>query len=420
MSPPEETVGPSAPPRRTALVLSGGGAFGVYEVGVLLALGRGLSAGTGFRPLEAGIVTGTSVGAFNAAFLGCRGSLPLSEATEQLLSVWRQLITSHGRAGVNGVYRFRLDPRQYLSLPGLLAHPEEKLRLWLGDLRFLSHELRQRWSRFYEDRRRSLIERLVTLFSISSIISTSPLMGTLHRAIDFDAFRSSPRTIRIIATDWLTGSLEVFGNRDLATRLGPELIRGSASIPGVFPAVPAGPWRLMDGGILMNAPLEPAIRAGATEVHLIRLFPSVAKIPIRSLEGTLGALGRSQISTWAGMLDSALQLIEERNRSERLRHGLRERLGELGEAGNLPLEGAPDLLTPDRSLSTIVVHSYHPPEPLAVGTLDFLDFSSRNIARFIRSGYEDAVHHDCERAGCVLTGSPSHSGPPPRPKDPSG
>src|SRR5436309_12316846 len=45
------------PFKRVALVLSGGGAFGAYEVGVLRALN-----GLGLRP---SIVAGTSVGALN-------------------------------------------------------------------------------------------------------------------------------------------------------------------------------------------------------------------------------------------------------------------------------------------------------------------------------------------------------------------
>ena len=54
---------------RQAVILSGGGANGAYEVGVLKALLTGQSPATDFQPLDPDIFTGTSVGAFNAALL---------------------------------------------------------------------------------------------------------------------------------------------------------------------------------------------------------------------------------------------------------------------------------------------------------------------------------------------------------------
>ena len=54
---------------RQAVVLSGGGANGAYEVGVLLALCEGASPATDYVPLSAEIYTGTSVGAYNVAFM---------------------------------------------------------------------------------------------------------------------------------------------------------------------------------------------------------------------------------------------------------------------------------------------------------------------------------------------------------------
>jgi predicted acylesterase/phospholipase RssA len=54
---------------RTAVILSGGGATGAYEAGVLKALFTGASPATGYKPLAADVFTGTSVGSFNAAFM---------------------------------------------------------------------------------------------------------------------------------------------------------------------------------------------------------------------------------------------------------------------------------------------------------------------------------------------------------------
>ena len=53
--------------QEAALVLSGGGAYGAFEVGIMKALFAGRSPATRYRPLEAKIFTGTSVGAFHVA-----------------------------------------------------------------------------------------------------------------------------------------------------------------------------------------------------------------------------------------------------------------------------------------------------------------------------------------------------------------
>jgi predicted acylesterase/phospholipase RssA len=63
---------------KAGLVLSGGGAFGAYEVGAIKALYSGHSRATAGAPLDPDIFVGTSVGNFNAAVLamnkgGCPG-----------------------------------------------------------------------------------------------------------------------------------------------------------------------------------------------------------------------------------------------------------------------------------------------------------------------------------------------------------
>ena len=57
---------------RTAFVLSGGGATGAYEVGIMKALMNGESPVTGHKPPEVGSFVGTSVGAYNASFMAAQ------------------------------------------------------------------------------------------------------------------------------------------------------------------------------------------------------------------------------------------------------------------------------------------------------------------------------------------------------------
>lgn len=57
-----------------AVIQSGGGANGAYEIGVLKALFAGKSLATQYEPLDPDILVGTSVGAYNAVFLVSRWS----------------------------------------------------------------------------------------------------------------------------------------------------------------------------------------------------------------------------------------------------------------------------------------------------------------------------------------------------------
>ena len=67
-----------------ALVLSGGGARGAYQVGVLKAIAEWLPADA---PCPFEVLVGTSAGALNAAAIGARAH-SLREAVESLEEVW--------------------------------------------------------------------------------------------------------------------------------------------------------------------------------------------------------------------------------------------------------------------------------------------------------------------------------------------
>src|ERR1043165_6067671 len=90
---------------RTALVLSGGGAFGAFAVGVMKVLFAGKSPATNYQPLEAGILTGTSVGAFNAALLASTSQPNTLDATLQLEDIWLNRIADDGNDRNNAVFR---------------------------------------------------------------------------------------------------------------------------------------------------------------------------------------------------------------------------------------------------------------------------------------------------------------------------
>ena len=89
------------------LVLSGGGATGAYEVGVLKALLTGHSSVTGGRPLELGSIAATSIGSFNASvLLSNYDGRAWDGALAALESTWVDKIAAVRAISPNGVYRY--------------------------------------------------------------------------------------------------------------------------------------------------------------------------------------------------------------------------------------------------------------------------------------------------------------------------
>jgi NTE family protein len=77
---------PSSVTSGLALTLTGGGARGAYQAGVLQRLGEAVD------DLEFGVITGVSAGAINAAFVANhRGGL--GRATRELAGLWTALST---------------------------------------------------------------------------------------------------------------------------------------------------------------------------------------------------------------------------------------------------------------------------------------------------------------------------------------
>lgn len=101
------------PAFRHALVLSGGGALGAFELGVVRQLAENPVVPT------PEILTGASVGAFNAAVLACTltPERTLPQAADHLIEVWRNQVA--GDLQHNGVFRLRGDLFRYLD-PGAL------------------------------------------------------------------------------------------------------------------------------------------------------------------------------------------------------------------------------------------------------------------------------------------------------------
>jgi NTE family protein len=234
---------------RTALVLSGGGARGAYEAGVLRYLRGELARDLGAQP-RIDILCGTSIGAVNACFLASLAHRP-EEQGETLVEAWRSL---------------RLEEVFHWSALRLVGLP-----LYL-------------WRQLRATRLRQLSWR------ISDFLWPEALSRLVERQVDWGALHRNVReghlaALTVTATDLGTGRAVVFvesraplptWSRDAllearAREIGPEHALASGAIPLLFrPVRIEGSW-FVDGSVRLNVPLAPAIRLGAERVLVVAL-----------------------------------------------------------------------------------------------------------------------------------------------------
>jgi NTE family protein len=225
-----------------AVVLSGGGARGAYEAGVLrYALGK-LAPRLG-RTAIPQIFCGTSVGAINACALAARAEL--ADLGARLLA----------------------DRWQSLRL-------QDVFKLGWGDLAAIA-----RW----------LMGRPLP-GGVTSLLDAGPLAELVRefipwRALHQNVAEARVRAVTLSATDVETGHTIIFVesavdhalySTDAAVeyapaRLKPQHALASAAIPIIFPSVRVGGRVFVDGSLRQNTPLSPAIRLGCERVLVVGL-----------------------------------------------------------------------------------------------------------------------------------------------------
>jgi NTE family protein len=239
-------------PRR-ALVLSGGGARGAYEAGVLRFIFEGLPARLGHAP-RIDLVSGTSVGAIHACFVAAT----MHEGAErgaQLAAVWESLALSELFGSAVGEL-LRL-PRRMLSTlraPSKLREGAPPDRLYgLLNAEHLERIVRDAipWPRI----RRNLGEGL-----LEGACVAATEIATGRATVFLDAQRGPDA-----AWDHDPSMIAQ------PVKLGPAHALASAAIPVLFPAVRIGGTYYADGGLRVNTPLAPVLRLGADRVLVIAL-----------------------------------------------------------------------------------------------------------------------------------------------------
>jgi len=238
-------------PRRAKVgfVLSGGGSRGAFEAGIIQYLREDLPRRLG-RHVPLDIVTGTSVGAINAAFLAATMDEP-DVQSHRLVDAWCALRVEE---------LINLGPKGALRAIGQLLGREPPPPAQ-GSFRYGGLLDTSGLERFviktipWRGIERNLRSRALHALSVSATHIASG-----HTVV----FVSSAEPV---SAGW---SKDPFV-RHRPARIGPRHVLASAAIPVLFPSVKIGDSFYTDGGLRQNTPLSPAIRLGADRMLMVSL-----------------------------------------------------------------------------------------------------------------------------------------------------
>jgi NTE family protein len=234
---------------RIGLVLSGGGARGAYEAGVLAGVLDVVGEAAASDPLF-DVLTGTSIGAINVAYLAAYADAP-DRGIRRLVARWQSLrLESQLRPQVA---RFFAWPRT-----ALLRHRGEGTphgARWgraLLDVRPFEHIVADLpWARVHENVGRGLVQAfIVSALEVARgrTVSFVELGPGAHYVPSRD-----PRRVSRLET--VTG----------------EHVLASAAMPLLLPARRVEGAYYCDGTLRFHTPIAPAIRAGADRLLVIAL-----------------------------------------------------------------------------------------------------------------------------------------------------
>ena len=392
--------------QKQAVILSGGGANGAYEVGVLKALCAGRSISTQYAPLEPDIFTGTSVGSFNAAFLVSLWDTHGQASVSNLETVWLTRLAREGRLSLaNNGYRYLANPFEFLDPRRFFIDPIGSVSRFASDSLFLFGDFFNRLLYVVNSpEKEPVMERVLHTLAIDNFITREPFNRLIREIIKFDAIRRTKKVLRVAATNWETGDVELFINDDFTDKLGPRIILASSALPGFFSPETVGAQPFVDGAVLMNTPLRPAIKAMADSLHVVYLDPDVSSIPIHYLSNILSTLYRTQVINWAATVNAAIREAEGVNNALTL-------IGKVQSESDLKGVSTQEVIQALARFGKragkigqyrmLTIHRYHPRDELG-GPVSLLDLRRGRIEYLIERGFHDAVTHDCTISHCVI------------------
>jgi NTE family protein len=121
------------------------------------------------------------------------------------------------------------------------------------------------------------------------LVSDLALRRQVRRYIEFEDLAEASVPLHLLAFDVMEGCEELLSE-------GPALdsIAAAAALPGVFPPVPIGERRLIDGSVVNNTPISHAVALGAERIYILptqeRWHP-LGRVPYGALDAAIHGLG---------------------------------------------------------------------------------------------------------------------------------
>jgi NTE family protein len=286
--------GEPGPQAGLALVLSGGGARGAYQTGVVRCLARH------FPKLRFPLITGVSAGAINSAFYAAHSG-SLAEAAADLCKLW---------SGLRVEDIFRVDAS---SLAGHFA----------------------RWAARLASGNSSVAP------AVQGLVDSQPLYATIQHAsatvdgeiigIERNLEQGRLKALALTGLSYTTGQTVTWiqgrdvdhwqtpRHRSTSARITVDHIMASSALPLFFPAVRVGDAWYGDGGVRLSTPLVPALRLGATRILAVspNYELSCEEAERRKTEGyppPIQVLNHLADATFLDVLDEDVRRLQGLNR----------------------------------------------------------------------------------------------------------
>lgn len=271
---------------KTALVLSGGGARGAFQAGVLKAITEIASENELQQNIR--VITGVSAGAINATYLASEAD-NLHLAANNLCNIWSELSTDK----VFKTDAFTAGSRGFKLLIDATMGSWYKKKL------------------------------------AKSLLDTSPLYDLLKEKINYEKIEKVIKqknidSFGITAVNYNSNTSETFyiSNKQIApwqrtrrigkeSQIGVEHVMASSAIPLFFPPIQIGHDNYGDGCLRNTAPLSPAIHLGADQLLVISVRrPDNLNTEQKNIEPTFARV--------LGLIMNALMLDAVENDMERM------------------------------------------------------------------------------------------------------
>lgn len=363
--------------KKTALVLSGGGARAAYQVGVLKAIAQMLPREK-VNPYP--IITGVSAGAINATALACYAKHH-RYGIKRLEHVWANFQTRQ-------VYRS--------DAQGLIVNFFHWINALMGGVSHQPQNL--------------------------SLLNNHPLRDLLRKVLPFDELERAIQSgalyaLCVTASAYTTGESVSFyqGSHELEpwqrhrrigcrATIGVNHLLASSAIPFVFPPIRIDRQYYGDGSIRFLAPVSPAIHLGAEQILIIGVDPAKEPISLAGLTtrypGIADVAGHVLDSIFVDSLNSDIERLQRVNNTVDV-------VGEKKlEKSDVRLKNIETLMiTPSENFEDIAGEHFHRlsrplkffmrrfgiSESSGKAVLSFLLFESTYTQRLISLGYEDSL-----------------------------